>query len=55
MNSILIEYRLFDSPKSKYITLNKMELCGNSTVLEFIAAQHDYPTNSITVLDLIGQ
>ncbi len=55
MNSILVEYRVFDSPKSSYITLNKLDLSGVCSVREFIGAQHDYPASSITVLGLLPQ
>jgi hypothetical protein len=55
MNSLLVEYRLFDSPKSSYITITKSDLAGEANVREIIAGSHLYPTDSVTILDLLPQ
>ena len=53
MNSILVEYRLYDSPKALYQTVTKLDLMGNATVLELIALGHGYPIGCVTILDLL--
>jgi hypothetical protein len=55
MNSLLVEYRLFDSPKSSYMTITKSDLAGEANVREIIAGSHLYPTDSVTILDLLPQ
>jgi hypothetical protein len=55
LDSILVEYTLFDSPKKLYTSVTKSDLTGAATLLELIAGGHQYPASSVKVLDLIPE
>lgn len=57
MNSLIVEYRLFGSPKTEYINVNKDDLCGTATILDIICAWHNYGPGAgseIRIIDLIA-
>jgi hypothetical protein len=55
VNSILVEYRSYDSPRSDYITVDKVDLSGNATLCEFIAGMRGFTPDAIRVLDILPQ
>lgn len=55
MNSILVSYIAYDSPRTEYFSVDKSDLMGNATVCELIAGLRGFAPDAIRIVDLIPQ
>jgi hypothetical protein len=55
VNSLLVSYTAYGSPRIDYISVDKSDLSGPATLCEFIAGMRGFTADAIRVVDILPQ